>query len=396
MITSPTLIVRVAAALLPRHSRDRYREQWLGELRDAPGVGIRASEIAIGSIAFAATLARPVPGRARVTIESVTRRSRLAVGLSLSAAIVAITQYAIVGTGDGRTGPDLYDSAVLTLSTYLAVYSILAPVVALVMVLATRGVTSRVRVGVALLVLASAVSALRDVINWQFLLDSGVPFISAANLVYLAAIALVIVAGSNLWREYRPLGPNPRPEPRSRSLLLSALGGFVVAAVFVLGFADASIVWAARAPLRFNLAFTDANRATFEDWLTLKVKFEDLVATMLSAWLIVGLVIACVLALSGFNRHSNPRRVKALSLAVVCLALLSYGAVVGFLKLAESSVAPTLPVDVVMLVARWGLVAIVLVLVGGVRGRDNFSSRQLGQAGMAEPGGAPAVPNSRP
>jgi len=375
MSTAATVIVRLAAALLPQHSRDRYREQWLGELRDAPGIGIRASEIAVGSLAFVATVARPLPSRAHPTVEAVARRSRWGVGLALSAAIVAISQYANVATGDGRTGPDPYDSAVLSVSIYLALFSVLAPMLGLGIVLSTRGVTPRVRLGVGVLVLASAVASLREVINSRFVLDSGVPFISPANLVYLAAAALVVLAVWTLWRDL-PARPNRPLVARFRSRLASMLGGVAVAAGIVLGWADASSLWAARMPLKFNLELTDSNRVVFEDWLTLKLSFETLVSTLLGSWLIIGLFIACLVALTGFSRLATPRRVAALSLAVFCVAMLSYGAIVGFLALAESSLAPTLPVDVVLLVARWGLVAIILVMVTGVRETRTVPSRR--------------------
>jgi hypothetical protein len=53
------------------HSRERYREQWLGELRDAPALGIRASEIAL--VAVLAT--RGVARRVRVAVELLTLAS---------------------------------------------------------------------------------------------------------------------------------------------------------------------------------------------------------------------------------------------------------------------------------------------------------------------------------
>jgi hypothetical protein len=299
------------------------------------------------------------------------------VGLSLSAAIVAISQYANAVTSDGRTGPDPYDSAILSVSICLGVYSALAPVLALAIVLATGGTGFRVRFAVGLLVLASIVSSLRDVLIAQFGLDAGMPFVSAANLVYVAATVLVAFAASILWREQLFVGSSRPHLPRFPTVIASALGGAAVAAVVVIGWADAGAVWAARDPLRFGLEFTDSNPAAFEDWLTLKLNFEALVSTVLGSWLFVGLVIAGILALTGLLRGGNLRRAIALSLGAFCLAVLSYGAIVGFLALADSSVAPTVPVDVAMLVARWGLIAIVLVTATGSPGRSTVSRRTL-------------------
>lgn len=55
-------VVRFAATLLPAPMRDRYREQWLGELRDAEEVGIPRAEIAMAALTFAASLDRPFLG----------------------------------------------------------------------------------------------------------------------------------------------------------------------------------------------------------------------------------------------------------------------------------------------------------------------------------------------
>jgi hypothetical protein len=52
------IAVATAVTLLPAALRKRYREQWMADLRDAADVGIRRSEIAWGSLAFAATVDR--------------------------------------------------------------------------------------------------------------------------------------------------------------------------------------------------------------------------------------------------------------------------------------------------------------------------------------------------
>jgi len=370
---SAGLVVRFAAALLPLHSRERYREQWLGELRDAPAVGIRASEIAIGSLAFAATLARPMPGGARTTVEVATRRSRWAVGLSVSAAIVAISQYASVVTVNGLTGTGAYGFAIFVASTLLAAYAMLAPLVALVTVLATRGVAGRVRAAVGLFALASVMTAFRGAIDNRIPSD-GIAYLTPGTIVYLAAVALVAVAGVVLWPEYRPLEPRPRPERRSRRLLSSAVGGCVVAVTVVLGFADTIALWAARTPLMFGDALTDSNRAEFEEWLTLKITGEQAVSTLLGAWVVVGLAAACVIAASGLSLRSTARRTTALSLGALCVILVSYGGIVTFLQLMTSSITPSVPADLLMLVGRWGLIVVALVMVGSARGRNNSES----------------------
>lgn len=368
------LVVRFAAVLLPVHSRDRYREQWLGELRDAPGLGIRASEIAIGSLAFAATLDRPMPGGARMTAEVLARRSRWAAALSLSAAMVAISQYASVVTESGQTDTNAYAFVVFLASTLLTAYAVLAPIIALVAVLATRGVARRLRIAVGLLALASVLPVFRGAIDGGTL--SGPGSLTLGLIVYPTAALLVAVASVALWREYHPLKPGPRPERRPRRLLYSGLGGLLVAVTVALAFADTVAMWAARTPLFFGYAFTIANRALFEEWLTLKIQGEDLVSNVLGVWVVAGMAAACAVAATGLSRGSSVRRSTVLSVGVLCVILMSYGGIVSFLWIMTPSVTPTVPVDLVMLVGRWGIIAVVLISVGRGSGHNSFVSAQ--------------------
>jgi hypothetical protein len=54
--------------------------------------------------------------------------------------------------------------------------------------------------------------------------------------------------------------------------------------------------------------------------------------------------------------------------------LVSYGGLLIVLEQATPSISPTVPVDLVMLVGRWGLVAVVVVVVGRAPVRDNFTA----------------------
>jgi hypothetical protein len=369
---SARLIVRFAAALLPVHSRERYREQWLGELRDAPELGIRASEIAIGSVAFVATLARPMPGGTRMTADVVARRSRWAVALSLSAAIVAISQYASVVTVSETANSGGVSFVVFLVSTLLTAYPVIAPIVALGAVLATRSVARLVRVAVGLLTLASVLPVFRGAID-RIPSGIGSEYLTPGMIVYPAAVALLALAGATLWRECRARqsATLTRPERFPRRLLYSTVGGLVVAVTVALGFADTITMWAARTPLVFGDAFAAANRAEFEEWLTLKVRFEDMVSTVFGTWIIVGIAIAVAIAASGLSRRSTARRSVTLAVGVLCLILVSYGGLVIFLQLATPTITPSVPVDLVMLVGRIGLIALVLVMVGRAPGHNN-------------------------
>jgi hypothetical protein len=365
------LVVRFAAALLPLPSRDRYREQWLGDLRDAPALGIRASEIAFGSLAFAATLARPMPDKIEIPVEMLARLSRGAVALSLSSAIVAVSQYAGVATeptNSGALGFPIFGASAL-----LTAYAVLAPTVAFVTVMALRRIASKVRIAVGLLALASMLPVVQAAISDRNPSEIA-NYFTSENSVYPAATLLVVLAVVALWREYRPVQRSPRLRRPSSRLIASVSGGLIVALSVTLGFADTIALWASRTPLVFGYALSNSNRLAFEEWVTLKVRFEDMVSTMLGAWALIGIATALAVAAFGFFRNSTVRRSIALSFGALCAILVSYGGLLIVLEQATPSISPTVPVDLVMLVGRWGLVAVVVVVVGRAPVRDNFTA----------------------
>jgi len=92
-------IIGVAAALLPPYIRDRYREQWLADLRDASEAGIRSSEIIVGAFVFGATINRAAPEISGVPLETFAlRKARWGVAYLASALIFAFSFYAHAGT----------------------------------------------------------------------------------------------------------------------------------------------------------------------------------------------------------------------------------------------------------------------------------------------------------
>jgi hypothetical protein len=92
-------LIGLAAALLPPYIRERYREQWLADLRDVKEAGIRGSEIVVGAFVFGATINRAAPEISGVPLETFAlRKARWGVGFLASAVILAFSFYTHAGT----------------------------------------------------------------------------------------------------------------------------------------------------------------------------------------------------------------------------------------------------------------------------------------------------------
>ena len=92
-------LIGLAAALLPPHIRDRYREQWLADLRDAKEAGIRGSEIVVGAFVFGATINRAAPEISGMPLEIFAlRKARWGVAFLASSLILAFSFYTHAGT----------------------------------------------------------------------------------------------------------------------------------------------------------------------------------------------------------------------------------------------------------------------------------------------------------
>ena len=58
MSRTARFVVRTAARALPLGIRERYREEWLGDIAGSADAGVRASSIAAAAVLFTATLRR--------------------------------------------------------------------------------------------------------------------------------------------------------------------------------------------------------------------------------------------------------------------------------------------------------------------------------------------------
>jgi len=334
-----SIVIRAAARTLPSAMRDRYREQWLADARDATANGLRPASIAVAALTFAATYDRPLPSRRVPSPEQRERRSRLALGLALSAALLSLSQYPRIGFS-GLTSIVVWDFIDFFLGMLLFAYAVLAPIVALVWV---RG--KRARWAVSLLALATIAPVVAAL---------GLTFSDDAYLrdapVFAVAALLIAGACALLWR------------PTGRSLRAPVVGAVLVWAVTALGVIyGALLAWPARTPLTFG----EENAALYEEWIRLKLQFEALVTQVFWVWAIAGFVLGVLAFVIG--RRLNERDAVALGLVAIAISLLGASGVFGLLELGMSGTVAEVLLDPLRLIAQVLLVAVVLVAVGGVR-----------------------------
>ena len=353
-----TAAVRIAAAFLPKELRIRYREQWMGDLRDASDVGVSTAGIARGSLAFAATYTRPLSSWAHVSDR--TLWVRVAVALSFSSAIVSISQYSIFAISSGSDSSSAAGLVVLASTQLLAAFMVLAPLLSLVVVFAARGTESRLRLSVCLLVVATVIPMTRPGI--VLLLPGGDFYTSPATMVFPIAIALVIAAGTILARMYHPFARTKVPQRLSRRLLTSAIAGLLMVVVVVAGLMSMTGVWEARTPLVFGLPLNEANRALYTQWFQLKFQFEGLVSTIFGLWIVVGLSVACLMAASGFSSRATRQRSTMMLGMVILSSAVTFGSIIA---LPQMSTGPTVSTSIELLIAagRWGLVGIIMTAI---------------------------------
>ena len=353
-----TAAVRIAAAFLPKELRIRYREQWMGDLRDASDVGVSTAGIARGSLAFAATYTRPLSSWAHVSDR--TLWVRVAVALSFSSAIVSISQYSIFAISSGSDSSSAAGLVVLASTQLLAAFMVLAPLLSLVVVFAARGTESRLRLSVCLLVVATVIPMTRPGI--ALLLPGGDFYTSPATVVFPIAIALVIAAGTILARMCHPFARTKVPQRLSRRLLTSAIAGLLMVVVVVAGLMSMTGVWEARTPLVFGLPLNEANRALYTQWLQLKFQFEGLVSTIFGLWIVVGLSVACLMAASGFSSRATRQRSTMMLGMVILSSAVTFGSIIALLQM---STGPTVSTSIELLIAagRWGLLGIIMTAI---------------------------------
>ena len=377
-----TKVVAFAARLLPKELRDRYREQWLADLRDADEAGIDPAEVVWGSLAFVATVNSPIlPGLRRPDAAGRTRRARLAGALALSTAVLGLSQFGHVFVG-GVTGDTVRDFAVFLTIGLMELYFALATIGAVSIVVITRHIGTRVRTAVGMLVLASCAPLVQLGIDGLagYGVNSQLGYLAYQYSVYVLAAVLVAVALRLLWVEVADTG-----RPRRASIPALAVAAGAVLAAGVLGVVPAVFVWLSRTSPVFNwesggyvgttgpdgtfvLEEIEATRAMYDEWVWLNEMAEQQVAWgfALLAASVVLLVVAVVVLSVRARMSSGP-----LAVAAIGLVMLLSAAMTSFLQLMP--LAPVLPPELLQIIGQLLLVGVILYAIGGVR----FDSKRL-------------------
>ena len=367
-MNSATAAVLLAAWTLPRSMRDRYREQWLADLRDADEAGIPTSEIAFGSLAFAVTLNRPFfAGQRAIDAAAVGRRSRLAAGLALSTAVLALAQYAYFFVSfDYVQWMNFRDPGTEIAAGWLDAYAWLAPVAAALIVTVSRGIKAPVRIAVWVLALVSYLGELQTAIGraqgrWSSQWSG-----EHDILWYHAALAVVVGMSVLLWRYLGPSRELAGSSSRNRRLVGSSIGGMVILTAAVLATVHAEAIWAVRRPLPFGPPVSE-NLEMWVDWMGLKTDFEQLMVAIFGWFLATGAIVACLVIGTGLMRRMSLRGVISATVFALFVVMIGYAALLAFLQSLWGVEVATGPIVVLLLIGRAGLVAVVLYSVGGLR-----------------------------
>ena len=379
-MSASTLAVNLAVVLLPRGMRDRYREQWNSDLRDAAEAGIRPSEIALGALAFASTLERPLPWSGRtVTPVMVEGRSRVAFAFALSAALLALSQFARDPFYSNNGGNTVFEFVMFFMTELLTVFGVVALISALVIVTVTRGTESSVRTAVWLLVGACLTP-------FAALLVDGLAFsheyfslwwpAGLGTVVYVLGAVIAAAAVRVYWLWSRSV-VSEIVAPKPRNTARGAIAGTVVLATGGVTFAHAMSLWAGRRipvwswepwvsgsgmpPVLEEIIPTVA---MYEEWLAQNAAFEQLVVVIFVAWGAINVALAIIVAL--IAAQAQGIRPALLVVWAVSAQLIGHGAVTAFLHSAVSDQPDVAPQSLILL-GRIGLVAVVLCGVGGVR-----------------------------
>lgn len=335
-------LIHLAVMLLPASGRERYREQWLADLRDAPEAGVRPASIAWGAVAFALTTPHPWPSLPRLGEPA----RRVAFGLAFASAAVGLTHYPAVEFGWALSSAAVAAKGMV--DGLVLLFQIVAGVAAVVIVTGAQDAGGRERASVWLLALASAAPlvAASGAGNPDPYPD---PYAAPANLAYVAAAALVVVA--LVLRRTRAQGA--RADRRRVALVTAGLG-----AVAVVAYGLAASIWFSRAPLVTDFPVGSEFHA---EWLAMTTSFEAHVDGVLIVSALVAVGIVAAAAIVGARRPAAEFRVAATGAGFLllfgCLTLSQYFA----LALPQPGLAGASPI--LLTAARLALVGTVIAAV---------------------------------
>ncbi|HEX4400750.1 MAG TPA: hypothetical protein VHZ98_05460 [Galbitalea sp.] len=375
-------VVTFSARTLPRSIRERYREQWLADLRDAAEVGLNRGQIAAATLACAVTTSHPWPERRVLTAVEIQRRARLGQGLAFGAALLGVSHYAsIVPDRDFSGNPPDYGSFApfFSLATgALFVFALVGTVFALLLVVATRGVDLRVRAAVALFALASCSPLVQGAIDSTQYGEFG-EYLRPSALVYLLGAFLTAVAAGLLWRD-RPR----RSESTRGSLLIPIVGGVIVALSVSAGAVLAAVVWSERRPLIWSSDVIDGparlSNPNYAEWLSLKNHVEGMISATFVSWTIAGVVFGVLVATLPIVLHFRMRSAVLTTVGALSIAVVAEAGLLAYLEVAEYGTIPPWAIQLVVILGRFGLV---ISAVTGIAGRRPRLSPSPGASSRA-------------
>ena len=352
-----SLVIRAAARTLPAAIRDRYREQWLADARDAAEAGLSPASIALAAVTFALAAPRPLERRQR-GVSHASARARLASALALSSAVLGISLLAPATRGlSDSTG---YNIVIFLGSAFQLLYLVLAPLVALALI-ASRGVGWRVRVAVPLLIVAGFAGIVYGMLNSiREASPVGTTLIVESTAVLVGAVALTVTACVLL-----ALG-RPPPAPHAKRPLALLAATLVPTAALALGLANVLSL-----QQRLRAADIEFVQQVFTDQLdeaaAMLARSQEATTAAIAAWAGIAAVVVVAAAVLAYRR---PRYTLTRTLAVLFVLMITHAGLLTIVWLNSfggPGVHLTVPEEVLLLVGRWGLVAIVFYTVGGLR-----------------------------
>jgi hypothetical protein len=335
-------LLRIAVALLPTPMRERYREQWAADVRDATEAGLSPSSIAWGALRFAVTAPRPWPA---VSFDP-SRARRVAFALALASAIVGLTAYPGFGWGTSIPAP-AYQPAVAIASTVVLAVQVFGPLMALALV-SRPGATPAERISVMLLVAAAGAPVVESLIPSEAGATYGDMYVYPGAVVFVCAVVMIIIALALRPRDARP---GSRPSAIAVSTGVVATGG-------VAAYVTAVAPWFERPPRDLStLVRTPLLRIALE----FEAAFEATVTNVLVFAAVVLVLVVILVPLAA--AHLRLDVVTATAVLVIGYGFLLLSGFIALGAIEQSN--EWLPYDALFTAYRLGSIAAVFVLIDG-------------------------------
>jgi hypothetical protein len=291
------------------------------------------------------------------------------------AVLLGLSQYASIIPARDQTGLPTGNAAVdstISITTVLLIaYAIAAPILAVLIVSASRGVVRRERIAVWLLAVASCAPIIQIAVDTRISAYFD-PYVSPGSIAYLVAAGMAAIAAGLLYQTHA------RPAVASRGgRLIAVAGGAVVIVAVAVGVALAATAWSRRVLPVWGDTVADGparlSNPYYAQWLTSWARGDALVSSIFVWWATAGVVLGVLVALIGILGRLTLRRALVLTAGVLSVAVIADGGVLLYLDLAESGVVPQPIVQLLLVVARYAVVIATVAFVGLVSARPEHS-----------------------